>query len=188
MLRVVASWAVTIVLVVAAGCAKKAPAPPISTAPAPTFEAAPPPPPPPPAPLAAETPSAVLTDDELFARKTLDELNAEGLLVDVFFDLDRSDLRDDARAMLQRHAQWLSRWPSTRIAVEGHCDERGTTEYNLALGERRASAIRSYLGDLGVQPDRIVAVSKGRESPVCFDQTDECWQQNRRGHFIFTAK
>lgn len=188
MLRVVVSCAVTIVFVAAAGCAKKAPALPIATAPPPAVEAAPPPPPPPPPAPAAEASPRALTDDEIFARKTLEELNAEAPLIDVFFDLDRSDLRDDARAMLQRHAQWLARWPSTRIAVEGHCDERGTTEYNLALGERRAAAIRSYLGDLGIQPDRIVALSKGKETPVCFDQTDGCWQQNRRGHFLFTAR
>jgi peptidoglycan-associated lipoprotein len=176
-------------LLTAAGCAKKAPAPPIAAAPLPAVEPAPPSPPPPvPPPSAPETPPMALSDDEIFARKTLDELNAEGLLGDVFFDLDRADLREDARAVLLRHAQWLSRWSSTRITVEGHCDERGTPEYNLALGERRAAAIRAYLTDLGVVPDRMLAVSKGKESPICIDQTEDCWQRNRRGHFVFTAK
>jgi peptidoglycan-associated lipoprotein len=129
-----------------------------------------------------------LTEEELFARKTLDELNAERPLGDALFDLDSSSIRADARVALQGNADWMRRWTSTRITVEGHCDSRGTSEYNLALGERRAAAVRDYLASLGVGSDRIVTVSKGREAPACTEDTESCWQQNRRGYSIITAK
>jgi peptidoglycan-associated lipoprotein len=169
-------------------CAKKKPAPPPPPpAPAPAPETTPaPPPPPPPAPAPAPAPAP--TEDEIFARKTLDELNAEKPLDDVFFDLDSSTIRDDGRAKLQKDADWMKRWTSTKITVEGHCDSRGTAEYNLALGERRAAAVRDYLVDLGIGADRIQTVSKGKEQPFCTDENEACWQENRRGHFIITAK
>ena len=122
------------------------------------------------------------------AQKSLDQLNQERPLADVFFELDSSSIRDDARASLSTNATWLKRWTNMRINVEGHCDERGTAEYNLALGERRANAVKSYLVELGVPADRIVVVSKGKESPFCTESNEACWQQNRRGHFIITAK
>jgi peptidoglycan-associated lipoprotein len=148
------------------------------------------PPAPPPAPAAETTAPApaALTEDEIFARKTLDELNAERPLGDVFFDLDETTIREDARATLQANAAWLRRWPTTRITIEGHCDARGTGEYNLALGERRAHATRDYLVSLGIDANRLLVVSKGEESPVCFDEDESCWQQNRRGHPVITAK
>jgi peptidoglycan-associated lipoprotein len=118
----------------------------------------------------------------------VDQLNAERPLGDVFFDLDSSTIRNDARAILSKNADYLKRWTSTRINVEGHCDERGTAEYNLGLGERRASAVREYLVSLGVSADRVNIVSKGKEAPTCTDSSESCWQQNRRGHFLFTAK
>ena len=171
----------------AAACGKKpavaaAPPPPATT---PTAPSAPPPPPAPPA--AAPAPRA-LTEDELFAQKTLDQLNKERPLADVFFELDQSTIRDEARASLTTNANWLKRWTCTRISIEGHCDERGTAEYNLGLGERRASAVKAYLVELGVPGDRITIVSKGKESPFCTESNESCWQQNRRGHFIITAK
>ncbi len=106
----------------------------------------------------------------------------------MFFDFDKSDIRDDARGPLQKNAEWLRRWGSTRILVEGHCDERGTNEYNIALGERRAAAVKAYLISLGIAADRIATVSKGEEQPFCTEHNETCWQQNRRGHFIITAK
>jgi peptidoglycan-associated lipoprotein len=121
------------------------------------------------------------------ARKTPDQLNKERPLADVFFELDSSSIRDDARASLSTNADWLKRWPGMRINIEGHCDERGTAEYNLALGERRASAVRAYLVELGVPGDRIVIVSRGKETPFCMESNESCWQQNRRGHFVITA-
>jgi peptidoglycan-associated lipoprotein len=119
---------------------------------------------------------------------TLDELNAKKPLTDVFFEYDRSDVRDEARASLQKNSEWLKRWSSTKITVEGHCDPRGSSEYNLALGERRAKAVRDYLISLGVGADRVASVSKGKEQPFCSEASESCFAQNRRGHFIITAK
>ncbi len=90
--------------------------------------------------------------------------------------------------MLGKDVEWLKKWTSTKVMVEGHADSRGTNEYNLALGERRADAVRDYLVSLGVPTDRITIVSKGEEQPVCTEETEACWKQNRRGHFIITAK
>jgi peptidoglycan-associated lipoprotein len=176
-----------LLLAFAASCAKDppslAPPPPIL----PTQPTAPPRPTPPPPPEAPAPPRA-LTEDELFAQKTLEQINAEKPLADVFFDLDRSTIREDSKAPLAANAAWLKRWSTTRITIEGHCDERGTPEYNLGLGERRANAVKEYLVGLGVAADRIAIVSKGKEAPVCTDKTEACWQQNRRGTHIVTAR
>jgi peptidoglycan-associated lipoprotein len=129
-----------------------------------------------------------LTEDEIFSAKTLDQLNAEKPLGDVYYDYDKAELSDAARASLQKNADWLKRWANTKITVEGHCDSRGTNEYNLALGDRRAAAARDYLVTLGIPADRIMAVSKGEESPFCTEETEACFTQNRRGHFIITGK
>ena len=82
----------------------------------------------------------------------------------------------------------MKRWSSTKVLVEGHADSRGTNEYNLALAERRAAAVRDYLVSLGVTAARVTVVSKGEEAPFCTEEAESCWQQNRRGHFVFTAK
>ena len=125
---------------------------------------------------------------EIFARKSLDQVNAEKPLDDMFFDLDKSEIRDDARAPLQKDADWIKKWTSTQVTVEGHCDSRGSSEYNLALGSRRATAVKDYLVNLGVPANRITIVSKGKEQPFCREENESCWQQNRRGHFIVSAK
>jgi peptidoglycan-associated lipoprotein len=171
-----------------AACGKKAPAVSPPPPPPPTAPAAPPPPPAPPAPPAAAPAPRTLTEDEQFTQKSLTQLNNERPLGDVFFDLDLASIKDESKAALSTNATWLKRWTSTRISIEGHCDERGTAEYNLGLGERRANAVKSYLVELGVPGDRIVVVSKGKESPFCTDSNESCWKQNRRGHFIVTAK
>jgi peptidoglycan-associated lipoprotein len=185
--RVCAVVALAAVIGVSA-CAKKKPAPPPAPpppAPAETRPTNPPPPPPPPAaPRETHTP----TEDEVFASKTLDQLNAEKPLSDVFFDLDQSQIRDDGRPTLQKDADWMKRWTSTKVTVEGHADSRGSAEYNLALGDRRASAVRDYLVSLGIAADRVQIVSKGKEAPFCTEENEACWQQNRRGHFVITAK
>ena len=106
----------------------------------------------------------------------------------MYFDYDKAELRTEAQSALQKDADWLRRWPSTKITVEGHCDSRGTNEYNLSLGDKRAAAVRTYLAGLGVPAERIMTVSKGEESPFCTEETESCWTQNRRGHFILTAK
>jgi peptidoglycan-associated lipoprotein len=124
----------------------------------------------------------------MFARMSLEELNAKRPLGDVFFAFDSSELSEAARESLQKNSQWLQRWTSTRITIEGHCDSRGTPEYNLGLGERRAKAVSTYLASLGIPADRVLTVSKGEESPFCNDESEACWSQNRRGHFVVTAK
>ena len=168
-------------------CGKKKPAPP-PAAPAPATEAprTTPPPPPPPAAPPRETPPRVPTEDEIFASKSLSQLSGE--LSPALFALDSHQVGDDARPVLQKNAEWMKRWTSTKVMVEGHADSRGTAEYNLALGERRASAVRAYLVSLGIGADRITIVSKGKETPFCTEETESCWQQNRRGHFVVTAK
>ena len=129
-----------------------------------------------------------MTEDEIFGQKSLDQLNAEKPLGDVFFNLDESTLRDDGKASLSRNADWMKRWASTGITVEGHCDSRGSSEYNLALGTRRANAVKDYLVSLGVSTSRVTVISKGKEQPFCSTEDESCWSQNRRGHFIITAK
>jgi peptidoglycan-associated lipoprotein len=105
-------------------------------------------------------------------------------LKDVYFDFDRYDLTADARATLRANAEWLKSNPSTRVEIEGHCDERGTNEYNLALGAKRAQAARQFLTALGVSPDRLSTISYGEELPVCRESTESCWKQNRRARFV----
>jgi peptidoglycan-associated lipoprotein len=189
--RLVSTFALaSVIAIAAAGCHKKAPAAapaPPPPPPPPAAPATPPPPPPPPAPAPAPTPPP-LTDEEVFARKSLDQINAERPLTDVYFDLNRSDVRDDAKAPLQKNADWMKKWTSTQISVEGHCDSRGSAEYNLGLGSRRATAVKEYLVSLGVPTSRITIISKGKEQPFCSDENESCWQQNRRGHFVITAK
>jgi len=177
-----------ILMLVATGCRRQAPAPtPAPPPPPPPAAAATPPPPPPPPPAPAPKP-APLTEEQIFAQKTLEQLNAERPLADVFFDYDQSVVRDEGRGPLQKNAEWLKRWTSTQITVEGHADSRGSSEYNLALGSRRATAVKDYLVNLGIPATRLTVVSKGKEQPFCTAETEDCWQQNRRGHFIITAK
>lgn len=99
----------------------------------------------------------------------------------VFFDFDKAVLKPEARTALERQAEWLTRYRDASITIEGHCDERGTREYNLALGERRATAVKNYLVALGVDPSRITAISYGKERPEALDHSAAAWAQNRRG-------
>jgi peptidoglycan-associated lipoprotein len=103
---------------------------------------------------------------------------------DAYFDLDKADIRSDARAALSKSADFLRKYPQIKVVVEGHCDERGSTEYNLALGDRRAAAVKQYMVSLGIGADRISTVSYGKEKPFCMESNESCWQQNRRGHFV----
>ena len=119
---------------------------------------------------------------------TLEQLNAQQPLETVHFAYDSSELSDEARASLQKNAAWMQRWTSTRVTVEGHADSRGTSEYNLALGQRRATAVSDYLASLGVDASRVNTVSLGEERPLCTEETESCWEQNRRGQFVITAK
>jgi peptidoglycan-associated lipoprotein len=167
--------------------ATMAPAATVSNMPAVTRRT-PPPPPAMPAVNRAVAPTGALSEDELFARTSLAELNSEHPLGDAFFDYDKYALRDDARSSLARDADWLKRWPETTIRVEGHADERGTEEYNFALGDNRAKAVEDYLVSLGIPANRIKVNSLGKDAPFCTGDDEACWSQNRRGHFIVTGK
>lgn len=103
---------------------------------------------------------------------------------DAFFDYNKSDLRPDARDALSQTAQFLRQHPEVKVVVEGHCDERGTTEYNLGLGQKRADSVKEFLVSLGISADRLSTVSYGKEKPFCTQHDEACWQQNRRGHFV----
>jgi peptidoglycan-associated lipoprotein len=126
------------------------------------------------APAASEAPSGPANVAELFAQN----------VKDAFFDLDKSDLRPDAREALTKDAEFLRSYPQVRLSLEGHCDERGSTEYNLGLGQRRAEAAKNYLISLGITGDRIETISWGKERPFCMEHDENCWQQNRRAHFV----
>jgi peptidoglycan-associated lipoprotein len=109
---------------------------------------------------------------------------ASSPLKDVFFEFDRYDLTSDARTTLRANADWLKSNSSTRVEIEGHCDERGTNEYNLALGAKRAQAAREFLSTLGIPADRLSTISYGEEIPVCREHSESCWKQNRRARFV----
>ena len=121
-------------------------------------------------------------------QEATDYATRQGLLGDVFFDYDQAELRSDARDRLARNAQFLNEHPEFVVTIEGHADERGTNEYNLALGERRASAARDYLTTLGVSGSRIRTLTYGEERPFCGAADESCWSQNRRAHFTITGR
>ncbi|HEU4345021.1 MAG TPA: peptidoglycan-associated lipoprotein Pal [Candidatus Binatia bacterium] len=106
---------------------------------------------------------------------------------DIYFEFDRAHLTPDARETLNANAQWMKANPSARIEIEGHCDERGTNEYNLALGAKRAESARDYLITLGIGANRLSTISYGEEIPVCADKTEGCWQKNRRARFVIVS-
>ncbi|MBI5179771.1 MAG: peptidoglycan-associated lipoprotein Pal, partial [Nitrospirae bacterium] len=105
-------------------------------------------------------------------------------LRDAFFDFDKSNIREDAKAPLQNNAEFLRSNKNTKVVIEGHCDERGTIEYNIALGQRRAESVKRYLINLGIDASRISTVSYGKERPFCKEHNENCYQSNRRAHFI----
>ncbi len=109
-------------------------------------------------------------------------------LVDIYFDFDKFNLKDEARAILNKHAEWLNKNKDVRITIEGHCDERGTAEYNLALGEKRANAVIKFLFDMGIDGKRIKAISYGSELPLDHRHNEDAWAKNRRAHFVVPRK
>jgi peptidoglycan-associated lipoprotein len=125
------------------------------------------PPPPPPQPTAS--------DQQLFSQN----------VKDLYFDYDKYDVRADQQGAIQADAQFLAQHASITFTVEGHCDERGSTEYNLALGDNRANAVKNALVQAGVNASRIKTISYGKEKPFCTESNEQCWQQNRRGHFAY---
>src|SRR5277367_5971258 len=126
-----------------------------------------PPPPPPPQPVADDIGTLFLRD-----------------VKDAYFDFNKADIRADAREALGKTAEFLRNHPEVRATIEGHCDERGSTEYNLVLGDRRATAVKNYLVSLGISADRLTTTSLGKERPLCTESNEECWQKNRVGHFV----
>jgi peptidoglycan-associated lipoprotein len=185
--------AAALVLVMAAGCAKKQPPIARPSAPADTGAASTgrplPPPPPPPAPEApSPLPAEPATPDPDLSSRSLDDLNRESPFKPVFFALDSSEVGQDGQAVLSANAELLKRYPTWVVTVEGHCDERGTAEYNLALGERRALAAKAYLVSLGIGADRLRTVSYGKEFPFDPGKTEEAFAKNRRAHFVLTGK
>jgi peptidoglycan-associated lipoprotein len=125
-------------------------------------------PPPPP------TPPPAIDYDKLFLQE----------VKDAYFDFNKADIRADARDALAKTADFLRKYPQIKATIEGHCDERGSTEYNLVLGDRRAAAVKNYLVQLGISADRLNTVSYGKEKPFCSESNEECWQRNRVGHLV----
>lgn len=123
----------------------------------------------------APPPTSSLTEEELFARNVRD----------IYFNYDNSDIRPDQQTSIQADAQFLQQHQNIRITIEGHCDERGSTEYNLALGTSRADSVKNALIQAGLSGERIKTYSYGKEKPFCTESNESCWQQNRRGHFVY---
>ena len=155
--------------------------------------------PPPPPPQAQEQPKVErveppvvqepqFTEEELFLQKSLDQINREKPLGTVYFDYDKAVIRDDAKSTLDMNADWLKRFRTVKILVEGHCDERGTEEYNLALGEKRAKSAQDYLLSMGIGSDRLKIISYGKSQPINPGHDDAAWQMNRRAQFIVIEK
>ena len=126
--------------------------------------------------------------EDAIGSKSLDDLNRDSPLRPLFFDLDSSDVSTEGQQVLQANAAVLKKYPAWQVTIEGHCDERGTAEYNLALGERRALAARTYLVSLGIPADKVKTVSYGKEFPFDAGKDDGAWSKNRRAHFVITAK
>jgi peptidoglycan-associated lipoprotein len=171
-------------LVFAAGCSCKPAAQSAApmAAPTPTIVRAEPAPAPTPAPAARPA----VAENTL--PSSVDEINKLGYLKDAFFDFDKAEIRTDQRDKLAADGTWLRSHPSVKVRIEGHCDERGTASYNMALGERRAAAVQEYLVSLGVDASRMQTISYGKERPFAMGHDEAAWAQNRRGHFLVTAR
>ena len=177
-----------LVIVVGQACVKTPPPvepePPTAPPAAPSVDTARPPSPP---PIPAEPNVPAVPEDELSTR-TLEEINRESPLEPIFFQYDSSELDNPARQVIQRNVDILGTNPTWVVTVEGHCDQRGTPEYNLALGERRALAVQDHLVSLGLNPTRVRTVSYGKEFPFDPADTDDAHATNRRAHFVITGR
>jgi peptidoglycan-associated lipoprotein len=130
------------------------------------------------APAPAPAPAAAPDINALFSQN----------VQDAYFDYDKSEITADSRTNLQKDAEFLRSYPQVSVTIEGHCDERGSEEYNLGLGQRRADATKQFLVSLGISADRIKTMSWGKEHPFCTEHNEECWHQNRRGHFVMAQQ
>jgi peptidoglycan-associated lipoprotein len=190
--------AIALVLVVAAAltaaCAKR-PATTQASAPPPTAAVTPTPAPPPqalapaapapaPAPPAPATPAPAPAPAAVQPPPPPAQFAENAALADIHFDFDKSAIRPADTKILEASAAWLKANPKTLVLIEGHCDERGTNEYNLALGERRAQAAQAYLVSRGIAAGRMTVISYGEERPACLEHTEACWAKNRRSHFL----
>jgi peptidoglycan-associated lipoprotein len=178
-------------LVTAAACGPKKPpiARPTPPPPPSTTASRPPAPPEPvvePAPVTV--PPEPTVESSTLSNKSLDEINKQSPLLPVFYEFDSAEMSTDAQSALTKNAEVLKQNATWVVSIEGHCDERGTAEYNLALGERRALAARTYLVSLGIAPDRLRTVSYGKEFPFDPGHSETSWAKNRRAHFVVTAK
>jgi peptidoglycan-associated lipoprotein len=183
-----ATLAALVVLAVTAGaCHKKQPPVARPMPPPPPGDSARPPAPPEPVTEPTPVPAEPVAEDSV-GSKSLDDLNRNSPLKPVFFSLDSEEVDGAGQQVLQTNADVLKKYPSWQVTVEGHCDERGTAEYNLALGERRAVSARTYLVSLGIAADRIKTVSYGKEFPFDPGHDEAAWSKNRRAHFVVTAK
>jgi peptidoglycan-associated lipoprotein len=197
LIRSAAQRAAPVVLVLlavaVAACGKKTPpvaraAPPPATAPAASpAVAARPPAPPEAVPDPTVVPPEPVREDSI-ASASLDDLNRNSPVKPIFFEYDSSEITAEARGVLDANAAALKKYPSWTITIEGHSDERGTAEYNLALGEQRAVAARAYLVSLGIPAERLRTVSYGKEFPFDPGHDETAWAKNRRAHFVITAK
>lgn len=189
--RAAGVWVIGL-LFFAAACHHKAPpiarpAPPPVETPPPAAETRPPAPPPP-ADRPVTVPEEPRLNEDSIASASLDDLNRNSPLKPAFFDLDSSDIDSLAQAALDQDAAILKRYPTWTVTIEGHCDERGSAEYNLALGERRAVAAKTYLVAQGISADRLKTVSYGKEFPFDPGHDEAAYAKNRRAHFVVTAK
>jgi peptidoglycan-associated lipoprotein len=191
--RRVSSLVVLAALVVVgfAACGKKVPpvARPVAPPPPPVESSQPAKPPAPPEPVKEPelAPPAPVKEDTMSSR-SLDDLNKDSPLKPVYFNYDSADVSAESQKVLDGNAEVLKKYPTWVVTIEGHCDERGTAEYNLALGERRAVAARTYLVSLGIAADRVKTVSYGKEFPFDPGHDEAAWQKNRRDHFVITSK
>jgi peptidoglycan-associated lipoprotein len=178
----------TIVVAACKGKAKPPVARPMPPPPIADNTGKPPSPPEPPKPVSEPVIVPPMPSEDAIGSKSLDDLNRDSPLRPLFFLLDSSDVEGEGQQVLQANAAVLKKYPAMQITIEGHCDERGTAEYNLALGERRALAAKNYLVSLGIPSDRIKIVSYGKEFPFDPGHDDAAWSKNRRAHFVITAK
>ncbi len=136
----------------------------------------------------AQVEKPVLSEEELFQQKSLEELNKDQILKMIHFDFDKYSIREDMKSVMQANADWLLKFPSVEVLVEGHCDERGTIEYNIALGEKRAEAARNYLVSLGLNAAKVKIISYGKSKPLVTGVDEATYFQNRRAEFVITKK
>jgi peptidoglycan-associated lipoprotein len=181
---------IVLLTMVVAACGNKAKPPVARPMPPPAADTNTPPPAPPEPPKPISEPVIVppMPGEDAIGSKSLDDLNRDSPLQPLFFALDSSEVSGDGMQVMQSNAAILKKYPTMQITIEGHADERGTAEYNLSLGERRALAAKNYLVSLGVPADKVKTVSYGKEFPFDPGHDEAAWKKNRRAHFVITAK